>query len=103
MRTVFDVLNATINYEEEAAPVVAPVAPVEPVAPVVTPVATPDPIIQEVDWSAQNLLDAGQQAEIDVLKAQVAALLAAPAPMADPSTGSPAIKRTNTYGRMFNS
>ena len=52
----------------------------------------------EVDWSAQNLLDAEQQAEIDALKTEIAALKAEP--RAESSGG--AVKRTNTYGRMFN-
>ena len=80
---VFDLLSSEINTEQQ------PVLPSTEVH------------HHEVDWTQQNLLDAGQQAEIDALKAQVAALLAAPAPTTNTTGG--AVKRTNTYGRMFNS
>ena len=52
----------------------------------------------ELDWTQQNILDAEQQAEIDALKAEVAVLKATP--RAESSGG--AVKRSNTYGRMFN-
>ena len=53
-----------------------------------------------VNWSAQNIVDSNQQVEIDALKAEIAALKSA-APRTEGS--NPAIKRSNTYGRMFNS
>ena len=84
MKTVFDVLNARIDYDEEEA--------------VVTPAPTPAPTI---DWSAQNLVDTQQQAEIDALKVELA-LLKSATPITT-ETSTPVIKNTNTYGRRFNS
>jgi len=52
-----------------------------------------------VNWSAQNIVDTNQQVEIDALKAEIAALRSA----TTTTTTGGAVKRTNTYGRMFNS
>ena len=77
MKTVFDLLNARIDTDEEE----------------VTPTS-----YQDVDWSAQNLVDAQQQAEIDALKLEIARLKSA-APV---EAGSPVrVKNTSTFGRRF--
>ena len=64
----------------------------------IAPTAVEAPHRHELDWPQQNILDAEQQAEIDALKAEVAVLKATP--RAESSGG--AVKRSNTYGRMFN-
>ena len=87
MKTVFDVLNARIDYDENEA-VVTPAPTPEP-----TPAPTPT-----IDWSAQNLVDTQQQAEIDALKVELALLKATP--RTETSTGL--VKNQSTFGRHFN-
>ncbi len=90
MKTVFDVLNARIDYDENGA-VVTP-AP----TPVPTPVPTPT-----IDWSAQNLVDTQQQAEIDALKVELA-LLKSATPITTEGTPLPSrVKNQSTFGRRF--
>ena len=91
MKTVFDVLNARIDYDENEA-VVIPAPTPEP-----TPEPTPAPT-PTIDWSAQNLVDTQQQAEIDALKVELALLKATP--RTETSTGL--VKNQSTFGRHFN-
>ena len=78
---VFDLLNATIDTDE-----------------VVTP--TPTPVPTSVDWSAQNLVDSQQQAEIDAIKVELA-LLKSAAPITTDGTTPVRVKNNSTFGRQF--
>ena len=91
---VFDLLNATIDTDEEAEVTPTP-------EPQVETQTVEDPHRHDLDWAQQNLRDAEQQAEIDLLKLEIAALKsAAPAPTA---TTTPAIvANQSTFGRKFN-
>ena len=59
---------------------------------------TPAPAAHQTDWSAQNIVDANQQLEIDSLKAEIALLKATP--RTETSTGM--VKNQSTFGRHFN-
>jgi len=59
---------------------------------------TPAPQAHQTDWSAQNIVDANQQLEIDALKAEIALLKATP--LTTTSTGM--VKNQSTFGRHFN-
>ena len=90
---VFDLLNATIDTDEDEVQVTEPQVETQTVE---------DPHRHELDWAQQNLRDAEQQAEIDLLKMEIAALKSAE-PIVTELTSTPLIKNTNTYGRRFNS
>ena len=52
------------------------------------------------DWTQQNTIDAEQQAEIDALKAEIEELKSASTTPTETTGG--AVRRTNSYSRMFN-
>ena len=77
---VIELLNSTINVEEEHTH------------------TAPATQSHQADWSAQNIVDANQQLEIDALKAEIALLKATP--RTETSTGM--VKTQSTFGRHFN-
>ena len=89
---VFDLLNATIDTDEEVEVTPTP-------EPQVETQTVEDPHRHELDWAQQNLRDAEQQAEIDLLKLEIATLKSAEPIVTETTTRR--IKNTNTYGRRF--
>ena len=67
----------------------------------IAPAAVEAPHRHELDWTQQDILDAEQQAEIDLLKLEIEALKSA-TPIATETTTPAIVANQSTFGRKFN-